>query len=498
MGKTGNRIAVIYDRLNYLTLGSLIALLKDKVDAVYVVDSGDARIAGIARPLGATVGGMAGVLEYGKTHPESSFVFLFGDGAHDPAKVPGLLAALGDGSDVAVGPGSPDVFSRAGEGLRYFNRRPRAGFSGFFACRSPCLEALSGDGTESPAKRILAYARSGGLKVLTLSGGEESVETLGLYRIGVVVPAYNEERLIGPTISGMPSYISRIYVVDDCSKDGTPDVVKGLADRRVVYIRHEVNKGVGAAIVTGYKKALEDDMDIVAVMAGDNQMDPAQLPRLLMPIIEGRADYTKGNRLMSRELRKGMSTWRSLGNFLLTMVTKIGSGYWHITDPQNGYTAISREALEALDLDAVYTYYGYCNDLLIKMNALGLRAVDVVMPARYGDEKSKIRYSRFILKVAPMIFRGFLWRLKTKYVMQDFNILVLFYAAGMTLVPAGALLVLWMAFQMLTGNFVSSLYRLFTVFIIIWGVQFLLFAMMLDVQENNHVKGVYHEDRSRY
>jgi hypothetical protein len=207
-----------------------------------------------------------------------------------------------------------------------------------------------------------------------------------------------------------------------------------------------------------------------------------------MPIIEGKADYAKGNRLMSKELRKGMSSWRSLGNFMLTMVTKVGSGYWHITDPQNGYTAISRQALESIDLDSVYTYYGYCNDLLIKMNALGMRAVDVVMPARYGEEKSKIRYSRFILKVAPMIFKGFLWRLKTKYIMLDFNILVLFYMAGMTLIPAGAALVLWMLFQMVSGNVVSSVYRLFTVFIIIWGVQFLLFAMMLDVQENKSLK----------
>jgi glycosyltransferase involved in cell wall biosynthesis len=482
-------VAVIYDRLNYLTLGSVIALLKDKVDSVYVVDGNDKRISGIARSLGASVVERADFKGIGKTLPDSVFVFLYGDGTNDPEKVPELLAGICEGNDLVLAPANQGALSRVSESVQYFSdKRFRSGFSGFLACSPKCLAGLSADGQESPAKQVFTFARSSGLRVLKPDGEGESFEMLSLYRIGVVVPAYNEEHLIAPTIAGIPSYVSKIYVVDDCSTDSMPEIVKGIVDPRVVYIRHEVNKGVGAAIVTGYKRALGDDMDIVAVMAGDNQMDPEQLPRLLMPIIDGKADYAKGNRLMSKELRKGMSAWRSLGNFMLTMVTKVGSGYWHITDPQNGYTAISREALESIDLDSVYTYYGYCNDLLIKMNALGMRAVDVVMPARYGEEKSKIKYSRFILKVAPMIFRGFLWRLKTKYIMLDFNILVLFYIAGMTLIPAGAALVLWMLFQMLSGNVVSSVYRLFTVFIIIWGVQFLLFAMMLDVQENKSVK----------
>src|SRR5660397_231702 len=116
-----------------------------------------------------------------------------------------------------------------------------------------------------------------------------------------------------------------------------------------------------------------------------------------------------------------MSVWRSAGNAMLTLITKIGCGYWHIVDPQNGYTAISRNALEVMDLDAIFPYYGYCNDMLIKLNTFQMRVMDVVMPARYGMEKSKIKYSKYIMKVAPMIFRGFLWRLKTKYVILDFH-----------------------------------------------------------------------------
>ena len=202
-------------------------------------------------------------------------------------------------------------------------------------------------------------------------------------------------------------------------------------------MRHEVNGGVGASILDGYRLALRDGMDLVAVMAGDNQMDPAQLPKLLLPVIEGRTDYAKGNRLLNRDMRKGMSPWRQLGNGMLTMLNKIASGYWQVSDPQNGYTVISRRALELLDLGSIYTYYGYCNDLLVKLNTFGLRTLDVPIPARYGNEKSKIRYSRFIRRVSPMLFRSFLRRLKVKYTVLDFHPLVLFYYSSMVLVPAG-------------------------------------------------------------
>lgn len=168
-----------------------------------------------------------------------------------------------------------------------------------------------------------------------------------------------------------------------------------------MYLRHEVNKGVGAGIISGYKLALKDEMDIVAVMAGDNQMDPVQLPRLIFPIIEGRADYTKGNRLLTDDFMTGMSKWRSFGNYLLSFITKIGSGYWQVMDPQNGYTAISRQALEVIDLDSVYPYYGYCNDLLIKLNAFGMRVMDVVMPARYGKENPRFGMASLSAKWLP-------------------------------------------------------------------------------------------------
>ncbi len=478
-------VAIIYDRLNYLTLGSVIALVKNHVDRVYVFDSQDPRVAYIARSLGATMIGPSGPDLSSCLSGASALVFLYGDGTHSPDRVTLLLDQVKNGYDIAVSPGSADGFYHVNENVLYLtNKKSKAGFSGFMACSPKCFDGHLFEGMAGVAKQIFGYARSKGLKVKQLDPMDESAEALSLYRIGVVVPSYDEERLVGQTIMGIPWYVSKIYVVDDFSRDRTPEIIESIADPRIVYIRHEVNKGVGAAIVTGYKRALEDEMDVVAVMAGDNQMDPGQLPRLLMPVIEGKADYAKGNRLITKDLRKGMSAWRALGNFLLTIVTKIGSGYWHITDPQNGYTAISRHALEAIDLDSVYTYYGYCNDLLIKLNAFGMRAIDVVMPARYGKEKSHIKYSRYIARVAPMLFVGFLWRLKAKYIILNFNPLVLFYFASMAMIPVGVLLGGGLLALKLLGYEVPAHYPLYAVFLMLSGIQFLLFAMMLDMQEN--------------
>jgi len=308
------------------------------------------------------------------------------------------------------------------------------------------------------------------------------------YRIGVVVPAYNEEKLIKITVHGIPEYVDRIYVINDCSTDSTAEVLKSIIDPRLYVISHKTNQGVGAAILHGYQKALKENMDIVVVMGGDNQMNPMQLPNLLMPIIEGKADYTKGNRLLSEEFRVGMSRWRSFGNGVLTMITKIGSGYWHIMDPQNGYTAISKKALSNIDLHSLYTYYGYCNDMLVKLNTFGFRTLDVSMPARYGQERSSIKYSKYMGKVSIMLFRKFLWRLKMKYMILSFHPLVLFYILGMILVPLGVLLGAYIvAAKFFMGWTVSENLPLLDAVFLIMGIQFTLFAMLFDMQECNRM-----------
>ncbi|MFC1908877.1 glycosyltransferase [Chloroflexota bacterium] len=235
------------------------------------------------------------------------------------------------------------------------------------------------------------------------------------YKLGIVVPAYNEERLIEETLNSMPKDADRIYVVDDGSTDATRQIIDGFNGGRFCILSCGLNRGVGAAIATGYKKALEENMDIVVVMAGDNQMDAKYLPELIEPIIDGRADYSKGNRLSRLTHRIGMSNWRILGNYLLTWLTRIAVGSWHINDPQNGYTAISHTALNKIDIDSVYPGYGYCNSLLVKLTVCGCKIVDVPIPARYRNEKSKIKYSRYIPEVSWLLLKNFLWRLRVKY-----------------------------------------------------------------------------------
>lgn len=305
-------------------------------------------------------------------------------------------------------------------------------------------------------------------------------------KIGVVVPTYNEGRLIESVLKAMPDYVDRVYVVDDASTDNTSGIILNISRQndKVTIITHEKNRGVGAAIVSGYKKALEDGMDITAVMAGDNQMDSEQLPNLLEPIIGGNASYTKGNRLLSPEYRKGMSKWRFLGNSLLTFLTKMSSGYWQLMDPQNGYTAISRDALERVSLNSIYPRYGYCNDLLVKLNVYGFRVLDVLMPARYGRERSKIKYSTYIPRVSWLLLKDFFWRLKMKYVVFSFHPLVFFYIFGIILTPIGLLGILYSLYYkyVLGGDLFIRIALSLLLFMI--GIQFLFFAMLFDTQVN--------------
>ena len=431
---------IVYGPLNYLVLGTVVAAARSFADEVFVaVDKEDARVNSLARSLGARV------IPAGDDHgfdiifaSYGPVVALHGDGSHDPCLIPDLLHGIREGHDASIVE-TPSTGGLDESALLLNNKRHVPVSSGFVALSRPAARRMRFRKGESPGMQMAGFAKTSRLKARYVGDSKRDHTLFGAYRIGVVVPAYNEELLLGETVRGIPDYVSKIYVIDDCSTDGTPRIISGLKDPRVVPLRHDVNGGVGASILDGYRMALWDGMDLVAVMAGDNQMDPAELPKLLMPVIEGKADYAKGNRLLNRGMRKGMSPWRQLGNDMLTILNKIASGYWQVSDPQNGYTVISRRALELLDLGSVYTYYGYCNDLLVKLNTFGLRTVDVPIPARYGNEKSKIRYGRFVRRVSPMLFRSFLRRLKVKYTVLDFHPLVLFYYASMALVPAGLL-----------------------------------------------------------
>ena len=231
--------------------------------------------------------------------------------------------------------------------------------------------------------------------------------------IGVVVPCHNEELLITRVLDTMPDYVDCIYVVDDVSSDNTVQVVEDYIRTKgtshVHLIKHPGNRGVGGAIVSGYKQAVQDGMDVMAVMAGDAQMDPEDLHLIIEPVTDGHADYTKGNRLASGEAWYQIPRVRYIGNVVLSLMTKVASGYWHIFDSQTGYTAISRKAIETIPLDNLWERYGYPNHLLIMLNIYNFTVADVpVKPVYNIGEKSGIRLWRVMPSISLLLLRGFI------------------------------------------------------------------------------------------
>jgi glycosyltransferase involved in cell wall biosynthesis len=237
---------------------------------------------------------------------------------------------------------------------------------------------------------------------------------LGL-RVGVVVPAFNEAHNLAAMLGGIPDYVDDVLLVDDGSRDATAKVARDALSRTrrsFEVLRHDRNRGVGAAITSGYKRALERGSDVVVVMAGDGQMDPADLPRLLAPIADGRADYVKGNRFAFAEVWRAMPRLRQLGNILLSLLTRPASGYWHLFDSQCGFTAASRQALSSLELSRIYPGYGYPNDLLARLWVAGMRVVDVPVRPVYGPLwRSGITLRTAIYPVLFVVLRSFLWRM---------------------------------------------------------------------------------------
>ncbi|MBI5670616.1 MAG: glycosyltransferase family 2 protein [Chloroflexi bacterium] len=311
--------------------------------------------------------------------------------------------------------------------------------------------------------------------------------------VAVVVPCHNEELLITRVLDTMPDYVDRIYVVDDTSTDRTPQVVeeyvRTTGTARVCFIRHEVNQGVGGAIVTGYKRALQDNMDVVAVMAGDAQMDPDDLPLIIGPVVAGEVDYTKGNRLVTGEAWDQIPRVRYLGNVFLSLMTKIASGYWHIFDSQTGYTAISRRALQTLELDRLWKRYGYPNHLLIMLNIHNFAVRDVPVKPVYGiGERSGIRIWRVIPTISLLLLRGFIQRLFQKFIVRDSHPLVLFYFFGVLTFLPGLILGLVLFFHRLFNGPVAATSALFAMFLIMFGLNFLMFAMWFDMDYNRHLR----------
>ena len=311
-------------------------------------------------------------------------------------------------------------------------------------------------------------------------------------KIAVVVPAYNEEKLIDIVIKTMPKYIDAIYIVDDCSTDKTRSRVRGLIkgkEKRIKLIELEKNSGVGAAIVRGYRQAISDGMEVVAVMAGDAQMDPNDLKHILLPVVEEEADYTKGNRLFTGEAWKVIPKHRYFGNAFLSLLTKISSGYWHLADSQAGFTAISANAIKMLPLEELYPRYGYPNHMLAMLNVYKQRVRDIpIRPVYNIGEKSGIRLSRVIPSLSWLLFKNFMWRLWEKYVIRDFHPLVFFYMLAVLLLGASIPLLARMMIIWIETNNLPPINTLAFIFTAITGWQSLFFAMWFDMDYNKNLR----------
>ncbi len=233
-------------------------------------------------------------------------------------------------------------------------------------------------------------------------------------KIAIVVPAFNESKLIVSAVSKLPDFVDHIFIIDDASTDGTSEAPALIENPKVTVIRHDENKGVGAAIATGYKAALHYAADIAVVMAGDAQMDPQDLPFVLTPILRGDADYVKGDRLSWPGVSKAMPPLRFFGNHVLSVLTRLSSGYPGIRDSQCGYTAVTASMLMRIDLDGLYPRYGFPNDMLAKLHAAGARVVDVPVRPIYGEEVSGISLFTAFVRVPMVLWRSFLWRTKVE------------------------------------------------------------------------------------
>jgi glycosyltransferase involved in cell wall biosynthesis len=307
--------------------------------------------------------------------------------------------------------------------------------------------------------------------------------------VAVVVPAFDEEDLVATTIRGIPAFVDRIIVVDDASRDGTTAAAEGAGDPRVEVVRHERNAGVGAAIVTGYQRTVAEGIDLACVMAADNQMDPSDLERLALPVARGEVDYTKANRLLSGEAWRVIPRSRYLGNAVLSFLTKLASGYWHVADSQSGYTVASREILEQLDLDRVYRRYGFPNDMLVHLNVWNARVRDVPSRPVYGvGERSGIKIRKVVPRISWLLVKGFFWRMREKYVIRDFHPLVFFYALGFLMTLIGLGLGIAEVVLRILGNAVSVGTVVLVALLLIFGSQFTLFAMWFDMESNKDLR----------
>ncbi|MFT3818912.1 MAG: glycosyltransferase family 2 protein [Rubrivivax sp.] len=257
-------------------------------------------------------------------------------------------------------------------------------------------------------------------------------------RVAVVIPCFKVKAHILSVLNGIGPEVARIFVVDDACPDASGDFVEHhCRDARVRVLRHANNLGVGGAVMTGYRAALDEGCDILVKLDGDGQMDPRLLPAFLQPILEGQADYTKGNRFFNLEAVETMPRARLIGNAILSFVTKFSSGYWQLFDPTNGYTAIHRDVARYLPFDKISRRYFFETDMLFRLNTLRAVVVDVPMEARYGNEVSNLKIMRILPEFIAKHTRNTFKRIFYNYYLRDMSIASVELPLGIVLLGFG-------------------------------------------------------------
>lgn len=300
--------------------------------------------------------------------------------------------------------------------------------------------------------------------------------------IAVVIPAFRVREQVAGVIASMPGEVDHIIVVDDCCPDGSGDAAARTDEPRLTLVRHTENQGVGGATVSGYRKALELGADVIVKVDGDGQMDPAILLDIAAPVLDGRADYAKGNRFSDFRALRRMPTVRLLGNSVLSFLLKAASGYWTMLDPTNGYTAIHARVLEKLELDRLDRRYFFESDLLIRLGTARAVVVDVPMEARYADENSSLNIPKTLVEFPPKILRGALRRVFLRYFIYDFNMGSLYILAS---VPLLLFSLFYGLYEWVDSNRTGIPRPLGTIMVVIipliLGFQMLLQAIAIDV-----------------
>lgn len=303
-------------------------------------------------------------------------------------------------------------------------------------------------------------------------------------KIAIVIPAYNVAKQIEKVITTLPKFIDKIVVIDDKSRDSTVEKIKSLKikNKKIVFIQHTINQGAGGAVASGYKWSRDNGMDIAVVVDGDGQMPAKDIPILLDPLIENRADYSKANRLLVGDPYHTMPKIRYFGNATLSFLTKIASGYWHVMDSQSGFRAINKKMLRLIDWDKLYKRYGYPNDILVRLNVYNARVIDIPLEPTYNvGEESGMNIGKVFFTIPKMLIKMFLWRLKEKYIIRDFHPLVFFYFFGFVSgLISIALFIRLISFWPIIPQFNFLTWML----CVITSIQFIIFAMWFDMEYN--------------